>query len=222
MRILFLLLLCMQSIASAFASDPLSNILARTGTAALANAKSPEEPEPKVPRALNVNEEGSQSTPKDAIVPRDAPPYWTCLAKEGTNVTKTEEFLAGKVKPGSHFNHFFDTDGKVSGWWHLVLDDEAKKAVESYEDIFYFTPGGKKAEFYRALPSVDSLRSSELSTIKRDTTDLSHPQSSRDFLKPPHLKHDSPEHDIALLRRSDQWEKQINADRALRMVSQYK
>lgn len=134
-----------------------SSSSARTGNVAgrpppsretIDNAKPPEESEPKIPRNMDADKDRAQDTHKDELDRRDAPPYWTCLAKEGSNVTKTEEFLAGKVKPGSNFNHFFDTDGKVSGWWHLVLDDEAKKAVESYEDIFYFTPGGKKAEFY--------------------------------------------------------------------------
>jgi hypothetical protein len=199
MRFSFLLLLCAQSIASVVAYDTRSNIPASTGNTASRQPPGHEAIEKAKPEP-------------EFNVPRDAPPHWSCSAKEGTNLTKTEEFLAGKVKPGSKFFHFM-TDGKVSGWWHLVLDDEAKKAVENYEDITYFTPGGKKAEYYRALPPNDPSPNS---------AEISHSLGLRAFIKPPTLKHNSLEHDTRLIRRSGEWEKQINADRALRMDSQYK
>lgn len=123
---------------------------------------------------------------------RDAQVF-SCLAKAGTNATKTEDFLKNQIKQGSKYYHF-TRDGKIIGWWDLVLDDTARKAVENYKDIRFFKEGGKKLKDFRALPARN---------------------------QPSSVIYDAPGK-TALSRRSGTWIKQQNSDRALVMDSQYR
>jgi hypothetical protein len=95
----------------------------------------------------------------DAVIIYDRPPtpefqrqYFSCIAKEGSDVQKTEEFLKTKVRKGSKF-HQFKRNGQVTGWWKLALSEDAKRAVEDCDDLEYFETGGQKLADLQALAS---------------------------------------------------------------------
>lgn len=122
-------------------------------------------------------------------------PWYVCLANN-TDVQKTEEFLNSKIQTGTKYLQM--RSGKeVLGWWKLYLDDDAKKAVEAYEGIRGFRPGGDKIKEFRAISSSNE------------------PQPSND-------SGGLTAKDRPWERRSGSWIKQENADKALVMDSQYK
>jgi hypothetical protein len=116
-------------------------------------------------------------------------------AKNTSDVQETETFLESKIQKGTSLLHHRN-DGKVTGWHGLMLDDQAKSEVEKYEGIESIMREGKLVAF-RALPDGDQ---------------------SCD----PYEAHGTLSRRALLSQRDGKWEKQTNADEALRMDSQYK
>jgi hypothetical protein len=81
---------------------------------------------------------------------------YRAMAKDGTNVKATEEFLRTKVKTPDRI-YQLGWNGKITGWYHLELDPEAKKAVEAYEGIDHVSVM-RKMDWFGELPENDKDR----------------------------------------------------------------
>jgi hypothetical protein len=141
--------------------------------------------------------ERSQSEAKRSEMETQDTPLYRAMAKDGTNVKATEEFLRTKVKTPNRI-YQLGLNGNVTGWYHLELDPEAKKAVEEYEGIDHVSVM-QKMEWFRAL-----LPEHEWSSYS------------------PRNTYESLEYDSVISKRSGGWEKQDGADKALIIDSQYK
>jgi hypothetical protein len=98
-----------------------------------------------------------------------------CLAKVGSDIQKTEAFLKAKVEKNSTYYHLKKA-GEVIGWWRLVLDDDAKDAVEAYEDITSFRVGVKMVDFVALTthdrpPELKSAEDTDQDDIDKIPTD---------------------------------------------------
>jgi hypothetical protein len=121
---------------------------------------------------------------------------YTTLANKTANPQETENFLKSKVLNSKPFYKIDDWDGSVLGWYSLALDEAALKAVKEYEGISHIRPQSKIVDF-RAL---DVRQESPVNTFAE--------RSIIEKVK-------------ALFSRSDGWEKQEDADKALVMDSQF-
>jgi hypothetical protein len=148
--------------------------------------------------ALPENDNAQQqSEAKRSEMETQDTPLYRAMAKDGTNVKATEEFLRTKVKTPDRI-YQLGLNGNVTGWYHLELDPEAKKAVEEYEGIDHVSVM-KKMEWFRAL-----LPEHEWSSYS------------------PRKTYESLKYDSVISKRSGGWEKQDGADKALIIDSQYK
>jgi|TARA_R110002003_G_scaffold391_5_gene19466 hypothetical protein len=127
------------------------------------------------------------------LVRRDIQRY-VALAKANSDLQETERFLKSKMQKDSNF-FYFKADNKTIGWYGFMLDQDAFSEVKKYEGIKVIRVEGKMVEF-RALPLDDQLRNSQGDLDVLDKT--------------------------GLLPRDGKWERQVNADQALRMDSQYR
>jgi hypothetical protein len=80
------------------------------------------------------------------LVRRDVQSYMA-RAKNTSDVQETEKFLKSKVQKGTSLLHHRN-DGKVTGWYGLMLDDQAKSEVEKYEGIESIMIEGKLEQFF--------------------------------------------------------------------------
>jgi hypothetical protein len=127
------------------------------------------------------------------LVRRDVQRY-IAIAKTNSDLQETEKFLKSKLQKDSSLLDF-RANNKTIGWHGFMLDHEAFLEVKKYEGIEAIEIDGKLVEF-RALPHEDrSLNSYDDLEMLGKTT---------------------------LSRRDGKWERQVNADQALRMDSQYR
>jgi hypothetical protein len=153
-----------------------------------------------------VEKQDKGSLPTDNVQPmqprKDEPKpqeeiTFIAMANKAVNTQETEDFLKSKVRNGKRFYQLKDhKDRSVVGWYSLYLDEDAKKAVEGHGGIRHMRRERKIVEF-RAL---DVHQESYTNTY----TERGNIEKSK-----------------VLLPRSDGWVKQVNAEKALVMDSQF-
>jgi hypothetical protein len=120
----------------------------------------------------------------------------SCLVKNISDIKQVEEFLKSKIQSGSKYYPYRRKD-EILGWYNLILDSDAQKAVKEYDGVEYFKVGVTKLIRYRALPGTEpslSPRNTHKSLEKKKN---------------------------AILPRAGEWVKQTTTDQALKMDSQY-
>jgi hypothetical protein len=142
--------------------------------------------------ASATNDHPQPKAKRSDIVARDTQHYGA-LARDNTNVTKTEEFLKTKVKNPDDILHHSRRD-VIYGWYNLELDSETRKEVEAYEGIKTVRLTTMLTDFI--APPVTYWSQRYETAAKQDKS--------------------------ALFRRASTWELQKGADKALVMDSQYK
>jgi hypothetical protein len=91
---------------------------------------------------------------------------WMILAKEGSDLKKTEAFLNTQTEHGTEL-YEIGIEGSARGWGNANLTSAAKAVVEKYDGVAAMAPEGE-LESYRALPVRESIQDSSLTS--RDTT----------------------------------------------------
>jgi hypothetical protein len=102
------------------------------------------------------NDSSQPDAKRSETVVQDTQLY-NATAKASSDTKKTEEFLKTKIKSPDRI-YQQGRDGNVTGWYHLELDLEAKKAVEEHEGIEHVNIM-KKMEWFGEVPEEDSVHS---------------------------------------------------------------
>jgi hypothetical protein len=119
-----------------------------------------------------------------------------CLGTNSSDAEEVEKFLRSKVHPDEAKKvNQMTRRGKVVGWAGLFLDDAAREEVARY-------------------PGISNLRK----------TLITHPDrvlASKSWLQPGPVTPRALERKPMLISRSEKWQKQVDADDALVLDSQY-
>lgn len=120
--------------------------------------------------------------------------WCSLLVKNTSDVKEVEDLLKTKIQSGSSYYPFRRRE-EVFGFWHLMLDADAQKAVQEHDGIHYFKVGTTKLNLYRALPDPKPVipRKEEWALGKKNH----------------------------LTPRAGDWVKQLTRDKSMLMDSQY-
>jgi hypothetical protein len=114
-----------------------------------------------------VNDSPQSQSKRSDIVARDTQ-FYGALAKDNSNITKTEEFLKTKVKnPDDIMHHAWS--GEIFGWHNLELDSETAKEVEAYEGIKAIRIPKKLAESTASADDIPPPESKRAELATQDT-----------------------------------------------------